>query len=418
VILLPNPAISPTGWNGRNKDTLCLLWKNEVKHTERYNMIYEEWRRFINGDELSDNHVIPSFILESWHRCKSKNVNPFLKRVPFHIDERKVQELLQKNDEIISISRPFLNNLYKFVSGSGFVAALYDNQGYMLHVLGDFDIVEKARRGNLLVGSCWSEEVAGTNGAGTTLIVGKPIQIYACEHYCINSHNWTCSSAPIHNQDKEIIGAILVSGPYQKANSHTLGMVVASVIAIENEIRLKKVLSNYGTRSKISHRPQFMCAEPKFFLCRQCGNLIIQENSLEEIANDGTQISCCGRIMSPLAENIADTSGEQHTPKYTIKGGYAHNAIEVIIGRNTHHDMSKEHHIKWIYLYTFQGGQLKYLSSTNEPKATFAMADEDAFVYCDRPICKMGQDHCMFQCKRSLAIYAYCNLHGLWKTRM
>ncbi|MFH1081268.1 MAG: desulfoferrodoxin family protein [Pseudomonadota bacterium] len=164
-----------------------------------------------------------------------------------------------------------------------------------------------------------------------------------------------------------------------------------------------------------------MSAEPGFFICRHCGNLMIQKrihaNAKKKAEKDGVLITCCGQLMSRLVANVEDTCEEQHIPKYTIKGGFANNAVEVRIGR-TDHVMTEEHHIEWVYMYTFQGGQLKYLHATQEPKVTFAMADEDAFVYCDRPVCKMGRDHCMFQCKRDLIVYAYCNLHGLWKTRM
>lgn len=137
----------------------------------------------------------------------------------------------------------------------------------------------------------------------------------------------------------------------------------------------------------------------------------------KKVDNSAIQITCCGQMMSSLIANIESSCEEEHLPEYVIKGGYANNAIEVKIGR-TNHVMTKEHHIEWVYIYTFQGGQLKYLNATQEPKVTFAMADEDAFVYCDRLICKMGRDHCMFQCKRNLVVYAYCNVHGLWKTVM
>jgi len=181
--------------------------------------------------------------------------------------------------------------------------------------------------------------------------------------------------------------------------------------------------STYGTRSKISHRPQFMCAEPRFFMCRHCGNLMIQQTMQakrkKETEKSGVLITCCGQKMNRLVAHTENTYDEQHVPEYTIKGGFANNAIEVRIG-HTNHVMTEEHHIEWVYLYTFQGGQLKHLNATQEPKVTFAMAEEDAFVYCDRPICKMsqGEGNCMFRCKRNMVVYAYCNLHGLWKTRM
>ena len=93
------------------------------------------------------------------------------------------------------------------------------------------------------MGACWSEDVAGSNGVGTVLELGEPLQLYGCEHFCVNSRRWSCSGAPIHNAEGEMIGAIDMTGPYEKANPHTLGMVVASAHAIENEFRYRKALT-------------------------------------------------------------------------------------------------------------------------------------------------------------------------------
>ena len=51
--------------------------------------------------------------------------------------------------------------------------------------------------------------------------------------------------------------------------------------------------------------------------------------------------------------------------------------------------------ISWIYVETKNGGQRKALKVNEEPKASFCFYD-------DEPV----------------AIYAYCNLHGLWKTEI
>ena len=57
--------------------------------------------------------------------------------------------------------------------------------------------------------------------------------------------------------------------------------------------------------------------------------------------------------------------------------------------------MAEEHSIEWVYLQTDKGGQRKNLTPGQEPKAVFALADE-----------------------KPVAVYAYCNLHGLWKAEI
>ena len=212
-------------------------------YNERFGRILGEWKRFINSHPLENPLIIPEFIMESWKRCRERHVNPYTTRVNKVLEQKELQELLERNESLIEISRPFMLNLCGFVRGSGFVVALFDDQGYLLEVLGDADVVERVKKGNFIQGACWSEEEAGTNGCGTVLALGRPLQVFATEHYCINSHKWTCSGAPIHDPDGDMIGVIDMTGPYLNANPHTLGMVAAAAYAIENDMRMRKALS-------------------------------------------------------------------------------------------------------------------------------------------------------------------------------
>ena len=127
-----------------------------------------------------------------------------------------------------------------------------------------------------------------------------------------------------------------------------------------------------------------MIAKQKFFRCRRCGNLV-------GLINDGgAPMICCGEKMVELEPNTVEASGEKHLPDVTVSG----NSISVQIG-SVAHPMENDHHITFVYVETENGGQRKLLKIGDEPKASFAFSD-------DKP----------------LAVYAYCNLHGLWKTEI
>jgi PAS domain S-box-containing protein len=215
----------------------------QESHKERFGQVLADWKQFINNQELDNPLVIPDVIIESWRRCREHRVNPYTTRVNKVLEQNELKDLLKRNETLIEISRPFMHNLYGFVRGSGFVVALFDDQGYMLEVLGDDAVVERVKKGNFIQGACWSEEEAGTNGCGTVLKMDRPVQVFATEHYCINSHKWTCSGAPIHDPEGDLIGVIDMTGPYLNANPHTLGMVAAAAYAIENDMRMRKALS-------------------------------------------------------------------------------------------------------------------------------------------------------------------------------
>ena len=127
-----------------------------------------------------------------------------------------------------------------------------------------------------------------------------------------------------------------------------------------------------------------MCGEQKFFICKHCGNLIGM------IENKGVPMICCGEEMTELVPNTVEASMEKHLPVVTVSG----NTIEVTVG-SVLHPMEEAHHIDFIYVETEHGGQRKCLKVGQTPKAVFSFEE-------DKP----------------KAVYAYCNLHGLWKTEI
>lgn len=122
----------------------------------------------------------------------------------------------------------------------------------------------------------------------------------------------------------------------------------------------------------------------KFYICEHCGNIV------GLIHDAGVPLVCCGQKMTKLEAGVVEASREKHIPVAEVKGS----TVEVIVG-SVLHPMTEEHSITWVYLETDRGGQRKNLAPGQEPKVTFALADE-----------------------KPIAVYAYCNLHGLWKVEL
>ncbi len=125
-----------------------------------------------------------------------------------------------------------------------------------------------------------------------------------------------------------------------------------------------------------------MCDNNKFYICERCGNLV------GAIHDSGVPMMCCGQKMTKLVPGTVDASLEKHIPVVNVDG----NTVTVSVG-SVEHPMSREHSILWVYLQTDKGGQRKCLEVDKAPVVSFALADE-----------------------KPIAVYAYCNLHGLWKT--
>lgn len=122
--------------------------------------------------------------------------------------------------------------------------------------------------------------------------------------------------------------------------------------------------------------------EQKFFVCKTCGNIIAM------VKNAGVPVMCCGAKMTEIIPGTTEAATEKHIPVYKVED----NKVFVTVG-SVEHPMEDAHYIEWISLQTKQGNQRKELHSGEEPKACFALCDGDEVE----------------------AVYAYCNLHGLWK---
>ena len=120
----------------------------------------------------------------------------------------------------------------------------------------------------------------------------------------------------------------------------------------------------------------------RFFICEHCGNIVAM------VKDKGVPVMCCGQKMTELVPGTVEASAEKHIPVYTV----ADNLVSVTVGE-TEHPMLEEHYIEWISLQTKYGNQRKKLCPDDKPKACFAICEGDEVE----------------------AVFAYCNLHSLWR---
>lgn len=123
----------------------------------------------------------------------------------------------------------------------------------------------------------------------------------------------------------------------------------------------------------------------KFFICRHCGNIISM------VHDSGVIVECCGEPMELLEANTVEASTEKHIP-FVLQEG---NTVKVQIGE-VEHPMEEVHSIQWVYLETNMGAQMKTLKPGEKPLVEFNLSDGETVV----------------------AVYEYCNIHGLWKKVM
>ena len=121
----------------------------------------------------------------------------------------------------------------------------------------------------------------------------------------------------------------------------------------------------------------------KFYKCAHCGNVVMK------VVDNKVPVFCCGQKMEELVPNTVDASGEKHLPVVTDLGN---GLLKVEVG-SVAHPMTEEHHIAFIYVEMENGG------------IRVDLKDKPEAVVC---VCS----------GKPIAVYEYCNLHGLWKTEL
>lgn len=121
--------------------------------------------------------------------------------------------------------------------------------------------------------------------------------------------------------------------------------------------------------------------EERFYYCDTCGNLFFAT-----IAS-GIIPTCCGEEMRLLEANVEDSYGEKHLPVVKMLGdGRLHIKVGAML-----HPMSIDHSIRFVCVETTHCIIIRYLSPDEIP---------DVVIRCDGT---------------PLRVYAYCNIHGLWR---
>ncbi|MDF2880545.1 MAG: modulated sigma54 specific transcriptional regulator, Fis family [Clostridiaceae bacterium] len=190
-------------------------------------------KEFINTGAINKN--VRKIIGDSWIRCKNFNVD-YNGGIGRKVTSDVLSKKIEQNQQLLFVTKPIMEKMYKTVAGSGFSIILTDNEGCLLEVIGDKNIMEKASELNFIKGALWTEKEVGTNAIGTSLYMDEPIQTIASEHYCKKHHTWSCSAATIHDENNNIIGCLDMSGNYEGAHIHTLGMVLTGAFSIEKQL--------------------------------------------------------------------------------------------------------------------------------------------------------------------------------------
>ena len=212
--------------------------KGLFKHRKR---LEETRNRFLFNSK--DPSSIRSTVYDSWIRCLQSGIDPRRKQTDDPLNTEDTASIIRRS-KLYDYSIATLNDLLIQAQETNYILTLCDSQGRIIFLGGNRHVKQQAERINFVLGSCWSEESIGTNAIGTCLKTGYPVQIFAAEHFCEGIHDWVCSSSPVKDPvTKEVLGVIDVTGSWQDAQAHSLGMAVMASQVIEYKLYEQTIIA-------------------------------------------------------------------------------------------------------------------------------------------------------------------------------
>lgn len=222
-------------------------------------------------------------VRESWARSRERRVDATLPRAPVAWGAEALSAARAATDWL-----PFAGQVVAAHGGAyaegGHVLTLFDAAGRMLASEGDPRALEGLREIEFSPGALWSEDAVGTNGPGTALATGRAVHIVGAEHFCEAWHRWHCAAVPFRDRlTGEVQGVVDVSGFREGAHPHTLTLVVAIAVAIEQMMAARE-------------------AERRVAVLRRFGELTCRWPGDAVVAVDraGTVLSASHAVPAPL----------------------------------------------------------------------------------------------------------------------
>ena len=198
---------------------------------EAQKAVAEHWRAAHATGTLPA--AVRGVVRDSWLRSRQRRVPADLAKAPMAWDEEGLAAEREKTDWLPFATQVVAAHQGVYADG-GHVLTLFDARGRMLASDGDPHALEGLNGINFRPGALWAEDAVGTNGPGTALAAGRPVHIVGAEHFCEAWHRWHCAAVPFRDRlTGQVQGVVDVSGFREAAHPHTLTLVVAIAVALE-----------------------------------------------------------------------------------------------------------------------------------------------------------------------------------------
>jgi sigma-54 dependent transcriptional regulator, acetoin dehydrogenase operon transcriptional activator AcoR len=180
-----------------------------------------------------DDDILPPNVLDSWRRSQVMRVHPDRVELPYVHEPNRDSRLARA-------AAPVLQRFTDDLAAEAVSVILTSTTGVVLErTAAQVSILNALDTINLAPGYSLAEEVAGTNGIGTTLETGRPAFIRGGEHYVTMFTGFACAGSPIRDPvTRRVIGAVNLSCRADETHPLLLALTTSASRHIEDRMRV------------------------------------------------------------------------------------------------------------------------------------------------------------------------------------
>lgn len=182
--------------------------------------------------------LLDSSLVNSWKRSEQLGAS-LHKAQDAILGSHELLIKKEKNAQFLKRLQPTVNQLATTVKSSHSVVVLSDTSGILLFAAGDPVYLKDTEKIYLQPGAHWSEEIHGTNSAGTVAKEKRPVSVVGTDHYLPSHHHIYCVGSPIFDAHGQLKGALNISGHAQNYNPSMLQLVDTIAREVENSMLIE-----------------------------------------------------------------------------------------------------------------------------------------------------------------------------------
>lgn len=248
-------------------------------------------------------------VVQSWLRCLNDyKLDPEHKGEARILPQNVLRQHQQEAEDLMTIARFGMEDLYRRVNSMGYVLLLTDAKGVTVDFIGDEKVDRELKRAGLYIGSEWSEQNAGTCGVGACLTSGEAIVIHQTDHFDMAHTPLSCTAAPIYHSDGSLIGVLDVSllmSPTEKySQALTLEVVKSCVRRIELANLMNSRKSDWILR--LNRTSEFLGVDPS------CAISVAPDGTISGLTHGAHQLfSKTQSLQTPNAQSFVGKPFEE-----------------------------------------------------------------------------------------------------------